>query len=116
MNAKQAEVISSFQHDILEHDGHSTSHIDGKPSQYEYKRFEVDECEGRNTVYLYTEVGRIGDEGTMAEALARTTRHIAIGKQGGVRLLNPATYHHGKMHWVHYYINGYRRALTSLTK
>lgn len=55
-------------------------------AKYEFKRFEVEERDG--LCFLKIEIGRIGDEGTMASVLARDYRLIMIGKRGGLDLLN----------------------------
>lgn len=52
-------------------------------SDYEFKQFEVKETD-YGVVWVSTEVGLKGDEGTMASWLARTHRHIGIGKRGGL--------------------------------
>ena len=55
------------------------------PSGYEFKRIEVTKPEEHRHVFLLTEVGLKGDEGTLASVFARTTRHYMIGPRGGLR-------------------------------
>jgi len=62
---------------------------------YEFKEIEVSQFDFDTLptsyhplVFLYTVVGRKNDEGTMAEAFARSRRNICIGPRGGLRLLN----------------------------
>ncbi|MDR0818764.1 MAG: hypothetical protein LBN43_04240 [Oscillospiraceae bacterium] len=52
--------------------------------KYEFKEYKVTETD-YGTVILYSVTGLVGDEGTMAAVLARTTRHIFIGPKGGLR-------------------------------
>ena len=63
------------------------AHAYGDSSKYEVKKHEVEDS-GHGTIFLTFEMGRIGDEGTLAEAFARDHRHIAIGRRGGLELLN----------------------------
>lgn len=84
MTEKQQQVIDRLRRDILLHDGLGSEHVE----HHEYKRFEVKESETTPLVFVLSEVGRKGDEGTLAAITARTTRHICIYKGGGVRLLN----------------------------
>lgn len=58
----------------------------GDESLYEYKTFKLTILEGFTT--LTTEVGKIGDEGTVGEFYGRDRRHIAIGLNGALKLLN----------------------------
>jgi hypothetical protein len=96
MNDTQLAVINRMHRDILAHDSHSTETTD-RTEGYEYKKFEV--CETTSEVFpdapplvfLYTDVGRVGDEKTLAAVLCRTQRHISIGPKGGTRLLNAAS-------------------------
>lgn len=55
------------------------------PGDYEFKRIEVTKPEDHRHVFLLTEVGLKGDEGTLASVFARTTRHYMIGPRGGLR-------------------------------
>ncbi len=54
----------------------------GDESDYEYKRFEINENE--YFVSLVMEVGRKGDEGTLGAIYARDRCHLFIGKRGGI--------------------------------
>ena len=84
MTKQQQRIIDRLKHDILLHDGLGVEHVE----HHEYKRFEVRESETSSLVFVLTEVGRKGDEGTLAAITCRTTRHICIYKRGGTRLLN----------------------------
>lgn len=88
MNEKQEWLLGRLKDDIFNHD----SHGDG----YEYKECEVKEQDG--IVFLKTQVGLKGDEGTMGELFARTHRHIAIWGDGQIRLLNAADLRDKKHH------------------
>jgi hypothetical protein len=57
----------------------------------EIKAFRV-EAWGRRGAFVTIEVGRVGDEGTLAAIVCRDYRHIAIANTArrGLRLLNPA--------------------------
>lgn len=83
MTTAQKRVVEEIRHAVL--------HNDGYGDNYEYKRFNV-ELTDFGKVQVLTEVGRIGDEGTMAEVFARTRRQIFIGKRGGLTLCNPAKF------------------------
>lgn len=63
-------------------------------SEYEFKRFEITEQDGY--VFVISETGLVGDEGTMASIFARTKRHIMVGKRGRLRLLNAGKYLSGQ--------------------
>lgn len=88
LTKQQGEALNYLADEILEHDGLGPRHMD----DYEYKSFEIriDEVEWRKApmVFLRTEVGRKGDEGTMGELLGRTRRHIMVGPRGRMELLN----------------------------
>lgn len=80
--ASQEAAIERIKRQVLvAHAGEA--HVDG----YEVKEFTVEDFGW--FVSLVVEVGLKGDEGTMASVFARTRRHIAIGRNGGVKLLNP---------------------------
>jgi hypothetical protein len=64
-------------------------HCNGRPETHEFKKFEATLCEHTGYVYVISEYGMIGDEGTMASLLCRDYRHIVIGRSGGLTLLNP---------------------------
>lgn len=84
LTPQQRRVLNTFLSKILEHDGYGSD-------DYEYKKFEItlyESFERWGTVWLTTEVGRKGDEGTLAQAFARTYRLISIGKRGGTALHN----------------------------
>lgn len=51
---------------------------------YEFKKFEIEDTD-YGVVIVYAVTGLKDDEGTMAAMLGRTTRHIFIGKRGGLR-------------------------------
>jgi hypothetical protein len=60
----------------------------GKPETSEFKKFEVTDGADTPLVFLVTEYGMKGDEGTMAALMCRDYRHFMIGKRGGVELLS----------------------------
>lgn len=80
MTPSQERVLKRLWRDIFLNDAH------GSRANYEYKMFDVKVVSGR--VWLTSEVGLIGDEGTMAQAYARTHRHIGIGRGGGCTITN----------------------------
>lgn len=56
----------------------------GRPDEHELKEKHVEEWEEcGGTVYVRLEMGRTGDEGTLAEVFCRDTTHVMIGKRGG---------------------------------
>ena len=81
LSAQQRSRLEQLRSAILLHDGLDSD-------AYEYKIFEI-RLGGRSSVLLYTVVGRKGDEGTAAESFARRSRMLAIGRRGGLTLLNP---------------------------
>jgi hypothetical protein len=58
------------------------------PRDVEVKKFEVTHFPDCPLTFVVVEVGMVGDEGTMASALCRDYRHIVIGKEGGLTLMN----------------------------
>ena len=82
MNKSQQIAIDNMRAYIERVDFHD-SYTSDKISKYEFKRWEVTATD-YGTLWVTSEVGLIGDEGTIAEALARTLRHIHIGKRGGL--------------------------------
>lgn len=54
-----------------------------RPEQYEFKKLTTTTLDG-GTVQVFTEVGRKGDEGTMAAIFARTRRIFLISSHGGL--------------------------------
>lgn len=83
MTTKQRQQVEWLKRAILWNDG-----LREYQSEHQYKRFDVEESGGN--VYVTTEVGRIGDEGTFAEVWARTNRIVRIGTRGGMQLVNTA--------------------------
>lgn len=59
---------------------------------YEFKRLEIEAPEHlqyvSKWVFITTEVGRVGDEGTLGEVFGRTARMYMVGKRGGLRSVN----------------------------
>lgn len=99
ITAKQQARIDAFHERILDAKyGHTKA-------SYEIKVFEVNQLDDCPLVFLTIETGRIGDEGTMASCLCRDRRLIAIGVNGGCRLLNPKrkgkTINKGMWHCLH---------------
>lgn len=83
LSPQQAKMVERLKVAILARDSYD------RPTIHEFKRFEL--TRGTTTsslVFLKTEVGRIGDEGTAGETYCRISRLIAITKLGGVSLLN----------------------------
>lgn len=77
---EQADAIRELEFGILNRFRHGADH--------EYKRFEVVVVSPYKTVSIVTEVGMVGDEGTMAQFLARDYRHIFVGAKGAIELKN----------------------------
>ena len=87
-------------------------------SEYEFKKFEVEQHQWANVitptklntmVYVIAETGRKGDEGTMAAVYARNYRVFAIGRCGGVKLVNAKTKarSRGRFNALHARTDGY---------
>ncbi len=83
MNQAQEKSLAWLKIEILRHDG-----LQNVSDKYEYKRWDIDESESTNLIFLISEVGLKDDEGTMAEMYARKRRHICIGLKGGLKLIN----------------------------
>ena len=83
MTPAQKKAVKQIRETVLRNDGHSDN--------YEYKKFEVKLLDF-GKVQVLTEVGRVGDEGTMDEIFARTRQQIFVGKRGGLTLCNPAKF------------------------
>ena len=83
MTPKQQARIDQIKQILLARRYGSTA------ASYEIKRFEIQERDDSDLVFLAVESGLIGDEGTMAALLARDYRLIMVGPAGGVELLNP---------------------------
>jgi hypothetical protein len=83
MTASQKRTIemirNHFQHEI-------DDSVERGIYPQEFKQFTVTEL--KHSVYVLVELGGINDEGTRAMILCRERRHLAIGKRGGLRLLN----------------------------
>jgi len=82
MTERQKHKVEWLRDRVLEHDGHG----DG----YEYKKFELHGFTDSSLVWVISEVGKEGDEDTMASVFCRTMRHIMIGPRGGMTLVNAA--------------------------
>lgn len=80
MTASQAAAIEAIRERIIELRNR------GFAQNYEFKHFEVRQRQGY--VSLTVEIGRKGDEGTMASIYCRDRRIIAVGPRGGLELLN----------------------------
>lgn len=80
MNATQAKVVEKLKAAILANNTYSVN------NPAEVKKCEINDSE--HFVSLFLEVGRPNDENTMASIHCRETRHIFIGKKGGVSLVS----------------------------
>ena len=78
----QCKRVHRLAADILEQDGHGTDHM----QDYEFKNFYLTHGY-KGKLFLVTEVGSKGDEGTAASIVCRTRRHIYIGVRGGCESL-----------------------------
>jgi len=81
----QQKTIDFIRAEVIKHDGLNNP-------EYEYKLFEVTPLDWGGKVQVITEVGRVGDEGTMAQTFARTRRQIFLGPRGGMKLVNAARF------------------------
>lgn len=77
MTEQQSKALCRILHSA---DTFDYSHGKGT---YEIKRYEVDDCKYFLSVFM--EVGKVGDEGTLASVLCRDNVHLFIGKRGGIR-------------------------------
>lgn len=92
---RQVDMARKLVQRIFKHDSY------GNPFRYEFKKLEL-KASDHGALYLVTEVGGRRDEGTVASILCRNRRHIAIGKRGGVTLINAKEkrHTHGLFHAV----------------
>lgn len=94
MTKDQRKAIMSLVRGIMDRDGMQRDDVEF-PVDYEFKSLEIvhrgrERRGGRGVVWLYTTVGRVGDEGTMAEVFCRTVRTICVTPRGAVTLWNRA--------------------------
>lgn len=82
MNAQQRveQIRDHFQHEI-------DKSVERGIFPLEFKQFTVTPS-NHGTIYVVVEVGGVGDEGTAAALFCREHRHIAVGRRGGLHLLN----------------------------
>lgn len=97
MTESQRRAVMSLVRGILERDAHTTDDLAEFPIGYEYKVLTITHRGrgrrgGRGDVWIYATVGMVGDEGTMAAALCRVTRHISVSPRGRIELHNRARY------------------------
>jgi len=85
---KQRATIEALARDILEHDGLGLKFM----HEYEYKHFDIG-MGHYGQVYVYTVVGRKGDEATMGAVFCRTTRNMTVGPRGGVQDITKSKNH-----------------------
>lgn len=89
MTKAQERAIERLIHAIRKADGADRDDYEFKEIEVSQFKLDQEDCYGHPLVFLYTVVGRVGDEGSMAEAFARYRRNIAIGPRAGLQLLNP---------------------------
>ena len=87
LTKSQEKVLKNLSHDILVHDSYC-SHPEKAEDSHEYKEYKISKFKNSPLVFLLTVVGMKKDEGTLASVIARTSRHIVIGKRGGTTLMN----------------------------
>jgi len=78
MTTHQERSIKKIKAYVEENDTYNSN------EKYEIKEWQVEEIK-HGVVSVYVVSGLKNDEGTLAATLARTTRQIFIGPQGGVR-------------------------------
>ena len=88
----------------------------GEESRFEVKKFEVEVKYG-GSVFILSEVGKKGDEGTYGEIYGRYRRHVFVGPKGACKLLNPrrAFEYQGKKYPAETKVHGWRNCLRTLT-
>ena len=80
MNATQEKTIEAIKEAMLKKESL------GGLANVEVKYSHVEDAKSFTSFVL--EVGRVGDEGTMAEVFCRDRRHFFVGKKGGVSLVS----------------------------
>ena len=69
----------------------------GQFSRLIFKEIEISRFDSHKDIfYLCTNIINKGTEGTLAEHFCRDYRHIRVGKNGGLKLLNSAKYSDSK--------------------
>jgi hypothetical protein len=85
---EQRRQLQWLRENHIRHASHCTQReLD---QSHEYKTWQVTELGVGGIIVLLTEVGLVGDEGTIAGILYRDRRQISIGPKGGMRLMNAA--------------------------
>ena len=82
LTPKQERVICRLKELVFKADGRDA------PDSYEFKQFELLASSTSGTVFVVSEVGRKGDEDTMASVFCRTRRMYAVRPTGHIRSLN----------------------------
>jgi len=80
----QEIVINRLKRDLLKEYSY------GNIEDHEYKQWEITPSSVASSkhVFLFAEIGKKNDEHTMASIFCREKRHICVGPNGGVSLLN----------------------------
>lgn len=87
MTDTQRRVVYQLARALMERGGLGERYM----AEYEFKQFEI-KWGLRGSFYVVAEVGRKGDEGSMASIICRDRWHIAVGPRGGLTNLNAARY------------------------
>jgi hypothetical protein len=82
LNPRQQATLDFVIAGVLRKNNH------GQEDRVEVKHLSMQHA-WSGTFFVSLTVGMKGDEGTMAQAFCRDHRHLWIGKNGGVELLNP---------------------------
>lgn len=83
MNGKQQKIVDRIKATLDKELARRND--EAHDLKYEVKTFEVDDSyfEEYGLVFVYTQWGIVGDEGTLAAALCRESVHFRIGPRGG---------------------------------
>jgi hypothetical protein len=87
MTDTQRHVLYQLARALMERGGLGEKHMAG----YEFKQFDIT-WGLSNSFYVVAEIGRKGDEGSMASIICRDRWHIAVGPRGGLTNMNAARY------------------------
>lgn len=92
MTKSQAKAV-----EMIRKEAERTLFFGSDKSIYEFKEWTVEE--GEYFVNVVLEVGRKGDEGTMAAIVCRDRAQFFIGKRGGITYPMSKTCKNGKHKW-----------------
>lgn len=87
MTKAQQRIVEILKERFIKEKAYS-----GNVDNYEYKKFEVEECKrvysNKIDIYIFASVGKKNDENTLASIYCRDNVHVRIGVRGGITVIN----------------------------